>query len=43
MTNTNNLTGVENTTTSASVTARQNVSPPVLEPDDYPTPNPTDE
>jgi hypothetical protein len=41
VTNTSNLTGIENTTTSASVTARQNVSPPKLEPEDYPT-SPTD-
>ena len=40
VTNTSNLTGIENTTTSASVTARQNVSPPELEPEDYPTPSP---
>jgi hypothetical protein len=38
VTNTSNLTGIENTTTSASVTARQNVSPAELEPEDYPTP-----
>jgi hypothetical protein len=42
VTNTSNLTGIEDTTTSASVTARQNVSPPELEPEDYPTPSPTD-
>jgi peptidoglycan/LPS O-acetylase OafA/YrhL len=42
ITNVSNLTGIENTTTSASVTARQNVSPPELEPEDYPTPSPTD-
>jgi hypothetical protein len=42
-TNVSNLTGIENTTTSATVTARQNVSPPELEPEDYPTPSPTDE
>jgi hypothetical protein len=41
--NTSNLTGIENTTTSATVTARQNVSPPELEPEDYPTPAPVDE
>jgi hypothetical protein len=39
VTNTNNLTGIENTITSASVTARQNASPPELELDDYPTPS----
>jgi hypothetical protein len=42
VTNTSNLTGIENTTTSASVTARQIVSPPELDPEDYPTPSPTD-
>ena len=30
--NVSNLTGIENTTTSATVTAKQNVSPPELEP-----------
>jgi hypothetical protein len=43
MTNASNLTGIDNTTSSATVTARQNVSPPELEPEDYPTPSPTDE
>jgi hypothetical protein len=38
ITNASNLTGIENTTTSATVTARQNISPPELEPEDYPTP-----
>jgi hypothetical protein len=38
ITNASNLTGIENTTTSATVTARQNVSPPDLEPEDYSTP-----
>jgi hypothetical protein len=42
ITNTSNLTGIENTTTSATVTARQNVSPPELEPEDYPTPRMND-
>ena len=37
-TNVSNLTGIKNTTTSAGVTARLNVSPPELEPGDYPTP-----
>jgi hypothetical protein len=37
-----NLSGIENTTASATVTARQNVSPTGLEPEDYPTPGPTD-
>jgi hypothetical protein len=37
------LTGIENTTTSATVTARENVSPPELEPEDYPSPSPIDE
>jgi carbohydrate-binding DOMON domain-containing protein len=41
--NTSNLTGIENTTTSATVTARQNVSPPEVEPEDYPTPGQVDE
>jgi hypothetical protein len=40
--NTSNLTGIENTTTSATVTARQNVSPPEAEPEDYPTPGQVD-
>ena len=43
ITNTSNLTGIENTTTSATVTARQNVSSLELEPEDYPTPSPTDD
>ena len=41
ITNVSNLSGIENTITSA--TARQNVSPPELEPEDYPSPSPTDE
>jgi hypothetical protein len=40
--NTSNLTGIENTTTSATVTAIQNVSPPEVEPEDYPTPGQVD-
>ena len=43
ITNASNLTGIENTTTSASVTARQNISPPELEPEDYPSLSPNDE
>lgn len=43
MTNASNLTGVENDSSSASVTARLNVSSPEPEPEDYPTPSPTDE
>lgn len=43
MTNASNLTGVENDSNSASVTARLNVSSPEPEPEDYPTPSPTDE
>lgn len=42
MTNASNLTGVENDSNSASVTARLNVSSPEPEPEDYPTPSPTD-
>lgn len=38
-----NLSGIENTTTSATVTAGQNVLPPELEPENYPTPGPADE
>ena len=38
-----NLSGIENTTTSATVTARQNVSPPELEPENIPTPGPAGE
>lgn len=38
-----NLSGIENTTSSATVTAGQNVSPPELEPENYPTPGPADE
>jgi hypothetical protein len=37
-----NLTGVENGSSSASVTARLNISSPEPEPEDYPTPSPTD-
>ncbi|MGH9911279.1 MAG: hypothetical protein ACRD4J_01945 [Nitrososphaeraceae archaeon] len=43
LTNASNLTGVENDSSSASVTARLNVSSPEPEPEDYPTPSPTDE
>lgn len=43
LTNATNLTGVENDSSSASVTARLNVSSPEPEPEDYPTPSPTDE
>ncbi len=43
MTNASNLTGVENGSSSASVTARLNVSSPEPEPEDYPTPSPTDQ
>jgi hypothetical protein len=42
MTNASNLTGVENGSSSASITARLNVSSPEPEPEDYPTPSPTD-
>ena len=42
MTNASNLTGVENGSSSANVTARLNVSSPEPEPEDYPTPSPTD-
>ena len=39
-----NLSCIENTTTtSATVTAGQNVSPPEVEPEDYPTPSPANE
>lgn len=38
-----NLSGIENTTTSATVTAGQNVSSPELEPENYPTPGPVHE
>ena len=43
MTNSSRLTGVENDSSSASVTARLNISSPEPEPEDYPTPSPTDE
>ena len=43
MTNTSNLTGIENDSNSASVTSRLNISLPEPEPEDYPTPSPTDE
>lgn len=43
MTNASRLTGVENDSSSASVTARLNISSPEPEPEDYPTPSPTDE
>ena len=42
MTNASRLTGVENDSSSASVTARLNISSPEPEPED-PTPSPTDE
>jgi hypothetical protein len=40
MTNANNLTGIKNDSSSASVTARLNISSPETEPEDYPTPKP---
>ena len=43
MTNASNLTGVENGSSSANVTARLNVSSHEPEPEDYPTPSPTDQ
>jgi hypothetical protein len=43
MTNTSNLTGVENESSSGSVTARLNITAPQPEPEDYPTPSPTDQ
>ena len=43
MTNASNLTGVENGSSSANVTARLNVSSPEPEPEDYLTPSPTDQ
>jgi hypothetical protein len=43
LTNASNLTGVENDSSSASVTARPNVSSPEPELEDYPTPSPTKE
>ncbi|MGH9982737.1 MAG: hypothetical protein ACRD8W_02125 [Nitrososphaeraceae archaeon] len=43
MTNASNLTGVENDSSSASVTARLNVSSPEPELENSPTPSPTDE
>jgi hypothetical protein len=43
MTNASNLTGVENDSSSASDTARLYISSPEPEPDDYPTPSPTDQ
>ena len=43
MTNAINLTGIENDSSSASVTARLNISTPQPEPEDYPTPSPTDQ
>jgi hypothetical protein len=38
--NTSNLTGVENHSSSANITARLNISSPEPEPKDYPTANP---
>ena len=43
MTNASRLTGVENDSSSASVTARLDISSPEPEPEDYPTPSPTDQ
>ena len=43
MTNTSNFTGVENVSTSGSVTARLNSSTPEPQPEDYPTPSAIDE
>ena len=43
MTNASNLTGIENDSSSASITARLNISTPQPEPEDYPTPSPTDQ
>ena len=43
MTNASNLTGVENDSSSASVTARLYTPSPEPEPDDCPTPSPTDQ
>ena len=43
MTNASNLTGVENDSSSASVTARLYTQSPEPEPDDCPTPSPTDQ
>jgi len=44
MTNANasNLTGIENDSSSASVTARLNISTPQPEPEDYPTLGPAE-
>ena len=43
MTNTSNFTGVENVSTSGSVTARLNSSTPEPQPEEYPTPSAIDE
>ncbi len=43
MTNASNLTEIENSTSSASVTARLNTTTPIPESDDYPTPSPIDQ
>jgi hypothetical protein len=43
MTNASNFTGVENISTSGSVTARLNSSTPEPQPEDYPTPSAIDE
>ncbi len=40
ITNASNLTGIENDSSNASVTARLNISTPQPEPEDYPTPSP---
>ena len=41
--NMSNATGVENGSSSASVTARLDISSPEPEPEDYPIPSPTDQ
>jgi hypothetical protein len=43
MTNASRLTGGENDSSSASVTARLNISSPEPEPEDYPTRSPSDQ
>jgi hypothetical protein len=43
MTNASNLPGIENVSSSASVTARLDLPAAEPEPGDYPTPSPTDE
>ena len=43
MTNVSNLTGVENDSSSASVTARLNISSPEPEPEDFATSSATDQ